>query len=214
MQIFKKIGLSAILLSALLIPFVSAQTLNRKIVVASPASPDSYDQEKPAVDEATDQVFPITEQPIKPVVYATASRPTVAGTCDTAGPIEVESSGGTAAGTPTAYATLGAAFAAINDGATHLGTITIDVCGDTTEGAAATLNEVAGVTSVTIAPAGGAARTISGIVAGEGLILLNGADNVTIDGLNSGGNSLTISNTAAVATTGTSNHPLYRRRDK
>lgn len=48
-------------------------------------------------------------------------------------------------------------------------------------------------------------RTISGaIAAGSPLIDLNGADNVTIDGLNTGGNSLTISNTTASATSGTS----------
>jgi hypothetical protein len=127
------------------------------------------------------------------------------GTCDTAGPIEIESSGGTLAGTPTPYATLAAAFTAINGGTLHLGVITIDVCGNTTEAATAGLNQVAGVTSVTISPAGGAARTISGaIAAGSPLINLNGADNVTIDGLNSGGNSLTISNTTIGTTTGTS----------
>ena len=52
---------------------------------------------------------------------------------------------------------------------------------------------------------GGAARTVSGaIVAGSPLIDLNGADNVTINGLNTGGNSLTISNTTASATASTS----------
>ncbi|MBS1792677.1 MAG: hypothetical protein JSS81_02415 [Acidobacteria bacterium] len=124
------------------------------------------------------------------------------GTCDTAGPIEVEGP------TPTAYATLGAAFTAINAG-THTGTITIDVCGDTNEGTAtATLNAsgagAASYTSITMKPAGGAARTISGATtAGSPMIDFNGADNVTVDGLNTGGNSLTISNTTASATTGT-----------
>jgi hypothetical protein len=42
---------------------------------------------------------------------------------------------------------------------------------------------------------GGAARTVSGSVAGA-LIRLHGADRVTFDGLNSGGNSLTVSNTS------------------
>ena len=135
----------------------------------------------------------------------TPERPLVVGTCDTAGPIEVESSGGTAAGVPTAYATLALAFTAINGGTIHTGTITIDVCGNTTETGTAGLNQVAGVTSVTISPAGGAARTISGaIAAGSPLINLNGADNVTINGLNTGGNSLTISNTTVSATAGTS----------
>ena len=135
-----------------------------------------------------------------------ANIPLAPGTCDTAGPIEIESSGGTLAGTPTAYATLALGFSAINGGTLHLGTITIDVCGDTTEtGTGASLNQVAGVTSVVISPAGGAARTISGaITAGNPLINLNGADNVTINGLNTGGNSLTISNTTVANTVGTS----------
>jgi hypothetical protein len=131
--------------------------------------------------------------------------PNVAGTCDTAGPIEVESSGGTAAGVPTPYATLALAFTAINGGVLHTGTITIDVCGNTTETGPAALNQVAGVTSVTMSPAGGAARTISGaIAAGSPLIDLNGADNVTINGLNTGGNSLTFSNTTIGTTAGSS----------
>ncbi len=137
------------------------------------------------------------------------------GACDTAGPIEVESSGGTAAGVPTAYATLSGAagtgaFATINAGVVHTGTITIDVCGDTSEGTAtATLSAgnvaPASWTSITISPAGGAARTISGATtAGSPMIDFNGADNVTINGLNTGGNSLTIANTTASTTAGTS----------
>ncbi len=128
------------------------------------------------------------------------------GACDTAGPVEVESSGGTT--TPTAYPSLKDAFDAINAG-THTGTITIDVCGDTNETLTAVLNASgagsASYSSIVIAPAGGAARTISGaIAAGSPLIDLNGADSVTIDGLNTGGNSLTISNTTVSATSGTS----------
>lgn len=126
------------------------------------------------------------------------------GICDTAGPIEVESTGGT---TLASYSTLQAAFTAINNG-THTGTITIDVCGDTIEIVTASLNASgsgsANYTSVTISPAGGAARTISGSIAGAALIELNGADNVTIDGLNTGGNSLTISNTSPSSISGTS----------
>ncbi|HVE60094.1 MAG TPA: hypothetical protein VNB22_24985, partial [Pyrinomonadaceae bacterium] len=139
----------------------------------------------------------------------------VPGTCETAGPIEVESSGGTLAGVPTAYATLSGAadvgaFATINAGVKHTGTITIDVCGDTSEGTAtATLTAgnvaPASWTAITIAPAGGAARTISGATtAGLPLIDFSGADNVTINGLNTGGNSLTIQNTTVSATSGTS----------
>jgi hypothetical protein len=110
---------------------------------------------------------------------------------------------------PTTYATLGAAFTAINSG-THQGVITIAIVGDTNETTAtATLNAsgsgAASYTSISIQPSGGAARTISGATtAGSPMIDFSGADNVTVDGLNSGGNSLTISNTTASATSGTS----------
>ena len=101
------------------------------------------------------------------------------------------------------YATLGDAFAAINAG-THTGVVTVSIVGNTTEAAAAVLNAsgtgAASYTSIVISPSGGAARTISGNITGN-LIDLDGADNVTINGLNSGGNSLTISN----AGTGASN---------
>jgi hypothetical protein len=137
--------------------------------------------------------------------FARNAQPKTFGVCDTAGPIEVEASGGVVG--PTAYATLGAAFTAINAG-THTGTITIDVAADTVEAATAVLNASgagsASYTSIAISPCGGAARTITGALALP-LIDLNGADNVTIDGLNTGGNSLTISNTnsGAVANTST-----------
>lgn len=138
------------------------------------------------------------------VMTALEPQPLAFGVCDTAGPIEIESTGGTVV--PTAYANLKAAFDAINAG-THTGTITIDVCGDTSEAAAAVLNASgsgsASYTSIQMAPAGGAARTISGSLATP-LIDLNGADAVTIDGLNTGGNSLTISNTSTSSTAGTS----------
>ncbi|MBX7055377.1 MAG: immune inhibitor A, partial [Pyrinomonadaceae bacterium] len=137
----------------------------------------------------------------------TANAVMTPGTCDTAGPIEVE--GSILGTTPTAYPTLGAAFSAINAGA-HTGAITIDVCGNTDETTvSAVLNAsgsgAASYTSITMSPVGGAARTITGAPAGgTPMIDLNGADNVTINGLNTGGNSLTISNTTVSATSGTS----------
>lgn len=95
------------------------------------------------------------------------------------------------------YATLKDAFDAINAG-THTGAVTVDLVGSTTEAASAVLNAsgsgAASYTSVTISPSGGAARTVTGAIAGH-LLDLNGANGVTIDGLNTGGNSLTISNT-------------------
>jgi len=127
------------------------------------------------------------------------------GACESlpGGAIELESTGGLIG--PTGYSTLGAAFADINNG-NYTGTITIDVCGDTTEAASAVLNASgsgsASYTGVTISAAGGSARTIAGAVAGV-LVDLNGAGNVTIDGLNSGGNALTIDNTSTSAAAAT-----------
>ena len=106
------------------------------------------------------------------------------------------------------YATLQAAFAAINAG-THTGAVTVSIIANTTETAPAVLNAStapANYTSVTISPSGGVARTISGSFAGA-LIDFNGADNVNINGLNTGGNSLIIDNTN---TGGTSSTILFR----
>lgn len=105
------------------------------------------------------------------------------------------------------YPTLKAAFDSINSGF-HTGAISVSVIGNTTETATALLEAsgtaAASYSSVLISPAGGAARSVSGaIAAGSSLIHLRGADNVTIDGLNAGGNSLTIENTTVSATSGT-----------
>src|SRR6476659_3846260 len=81
--------------------------------------------------------------------------PAVLGTCDTAGPIEVEATVGTLG--PTAYPTLQGAFAAITAG-THQGTINVEVCGNTTETATASLDAsgtgAASYASVTVRPVG------------------------------------------------------------
>ena len=102
------------------------------------------------------------------------------------------------------FATVKDAFDAINLG-THTGAITVDIVGDTTEAASAVLNASgtgsSSYSSVLVRPVG--ARTVSGTLAAA-LIDLNGADFVTINGLNSGGNSLTISNASTVTTAGTS----------
>lgn len=95
--------------------------------------------------------------------------------------------------TPNAasYSTLRAAFTAINAGTHGNGAVTVSITGNTTETAGAFLN--GGVfTSCSITPVG--ARTCSGNFA-EAIIVLDGADNVTINGLNTGGNSLTLTNT-------------------
>ena len=91
------------------------------------------------------------------------------------------------------YPDLNSAFAAINGGAQTSATITVDLVGNTTETVSAVLNSGAW-TSLMIQPSGGSARNITGAIAGH-LIDLNGADNVMINGLNTGGNALSISNT-------------------
>jgi trimeric autotransporter adhesin len=102
------------------------------------------------------------------------------------------------------YATLQAAFAAINGGSQSAANIVIEIANNTTETGTAVLNQSSGPwATLSIQPSGGDARIITGNLALP-LINLNGADNVMIDGLNSGGNSLTISNTSTGITSGTS----------
>jgi hypothetical protein len=139
-------------------------------------------------------------------MFATTAQAAL-GVCDAVPPdnVEVEATAGTPG--PTSYNTLKAAFDAINAG-THQGSISIEVCGNTTETASAALNAsgsgAAVYTAVSIKPVGGAARSVSGLVDGAPLIDFNGADNVTVDGVGTGGNSLTLSNTSVAVTAGTS----------
>ncbi len=96
-------------------------------------------------------------------------------------------------GSYTSLTNADGAFNSINSTSQAGQNITISITGDAlTEAGTISLND-GGWTSLTISPSGGAARTISGSFVGH-LIVLNGADNVTIDGLSSGGNSLTIIN--------------------
>jgi hypothetical protein len=103
------------------------------------------------------------------------------------------------------YTTLEAAFTAINAG-THTGAITIDITGNTIETISAVLNAsgsgAASYTSIGISPSGGATRTISGNMLTP-LIDLNGADNVIINGINTGGNALVIDNQSIATTAST-----------
>jgi hypothetical protein len=112
------------------------------------------------------------------------------------------------------FTTLKAAFDAINAGTIGNagGAITLNVISNTTETAPCVLNSTgagaASYTSVSIQPTVDGV-TISGATAtGRGLVELNGADNVTIDGdnANSGGTNrnLTFTNTAANTVTHTS----------
>ncbi len=88
---------------------------------------------------------------------------------------------------------MGAAFTAINGGAQTGASIVIAISGNTTEPVTASLSQGTWATLI-ITPVGGAARTISGSVVGP-LVEFNSADRVAIDGLNTGGNALTIENT-------------------
>ena len=122
--------------------------------------------------------------------------------------VTLTATSGTATGS---FTTLKGAFDAINTG-THKGVIVIMINNNTTETASASLTASALVstsapyyTSVTIYPTT-TGLSITGAFATP-LINLNGADNVTIDGrVNTTGTtkSLTITNTSAVATAGTS----------
>ena len=116
--------------------------------------------------------------------------------------VDVTATGGVA---NMSYTQLNLAFTAINNGV-HTGTITIGISGNTAETVGAVLNAsgsgAASYTTITINPTGGANRSISGAIAGP-LIDLNGADNVTIDGLNTGGNALSIVNTTVGGTPST-----------
>ncbi|MGC2235789.1 MAG: hypothetical protein WA584_06485 [Pyrinomonadaceae bacterium] len=102
------------------------------------------------------------------------------------------------------YPTLKDAFDAINAG-THTGGVTVDIVNSTTETAPAVLNSSgagsASYTSVTIRPTNDAVTVAGATATGRGLIELNGADNVTIDGDNAGtggtNRNLTLQNTAA-----------------
>ena len=126
----------------------------------------------------------------------------LAASCATAGPIEVEATVGTMG--PTAYASLTAAFAAINAG-THQGAINVEVCASEVEPAgSAVLNSNAAApatyTAINIYPVANGLTVSGASISGKGLIELNGADGVTIDGDNPNtagiNRNLTLQNTA------------------
>ena len=116
------------------------------------------------------------------------------------GQVDLTASAGTSTGT---YTTLKAAFDALNAG-THQGVVTINISANTTETASAVLNSSgagsASYTSILIQPSSDGVVISCPTIVGRGVIELNGADNVTINGDNpntSGVNrNLTISNTA------------------
>ncbi|HEY8561340.1 MAG TPA: Calx-beta domain-containing protein [Pyrinomonadaceae bacterium] len=117
------------------------------------------------------------------------------------GAVTVTASAGTTAGT---YATLTEAVAAVNAG-THQGAVVININQSTTEPGSVVVNGsgagAASYTSLLIRPTADGLTVSGASTVGRGLIELNGADNVTIDGdnPNSGGTNrnLTLRNTAA-----------------
>ncbi len=117
---------------------------------------------------------------------------------------------GTLSGTKTIgtggdYPTLTAAVAALNSGGMS-GNTTFSILNNLTEAGAVVINQWAecapGGYTLTISPASGTTPTISASSA-TAVIVLNGADRVTIDGSNNGTNTrdLTISNTSTAANT-------------
>ncbi|MDH7515085.1 MAG: BNR-repeat neuraminidase N-terminal domain-containing protein [Bacteroidota bacterium] len=107
-------------------------------------------------------------------------------------------SGSYTVGTGGNFATLTEAFTQINNLGLS-GNTTLNIISNVTEPGTAALYEWVNVPPtasyrLVIQPSGGSARTVSANVSGA-VIRLVGADNVVIDGLNSGGNSLTLSNT-------------------
>ncbi|MBL7964386.1 MAG: T9SS type A sorting domain-containing protein [Flavobacteriales bacterium] len=115
--------------------------------------------------------------------------------------VDVTASGGTAFAT---YANLNGAFVAINAG-THTGVITIDITASVVEAGACVLNSSgagsASYTSILLRPTVDGVTVSGATLAGRGLIELNGADNVTIDGDNPNtpgiNRNLTLTNAAA-----------------
>ena len=98
------------------------------------------------------------------------------------------------------------AFLALNGAVAGTGSVTILQTGDSTaELGTNSLSASTNWTSILLNPQG--ARTISGTTTGVAplqLIDFSGADNVTFNGLNTGGNSLTISNLSTSNVSGTS----------
>jgi trimeric autotransporter adhesin len=106
-------------------------------------------------------------------------------------------------GTYTSLTLAGGAFATINAAGSQAGNnITVSITADLLAETGANALNANNWTTLTISPSGGVIRNVQGTAASP-LIDLNGADNVTINGLNSGGNSLNITNLSNSATAST-----------
>jgi hypothetical protein len=122
---------------------------------------------------------------------------------------QVAITGAVPSGINTSYTSLtkaGGAFQALNNATA--GNIVVTITADLLSESGATALNDRPWTSLRIIPSG--VRVISGTVdGGNGLIPLNGADSVTIDGINNGTNSLTIQNLSIASTSGTSTLKIY-----
>ena len=175
------------------------------------ASPNALSQEataEQAQEAAKLQLAP--NVPKVPAAPRSATAPKTAPAVPSGGgPVIVTATAGVVG--PTNYANVGAAFAAVNAG-THQGDITVSIQANSVEGGPAVLNSSgagsASYTSLLLRPTNDVVSITGATTTGRGLIELNGADNVTIDGdnPNSGGTNqnLTIQNTAANTITFTS----------
>lgn len=116
--------------------------------------------------------------------------------------VSLTATGGTS---PATYANLRLAFAAINAG-THQGDIVLSITANITDNTTAILQAShagAPYTSILIRPSGGVTRTVTGNIAGNALIRLNGASGITIDGLNNGSDALVLQNSSQSSNGGT-----------
>ncbi|MCE3003880.1 MAG: hypothetical protein LW860_14445 [Xanthomonadaceae bacterium] len=140
----------------------------------------------PAAGFAATDVNNVTSPPTTPASYTVVA------------PFPATVNVGTAE-TITSLTNAGGLFEALNNGVLTgnvTATITTDLAGETGAVALNPLVQEGGAYSVTIVPSG--ARTVVGASAtGNGLINVNGADRITIDGLAAGGNSLLLRDTGA-----------------
>lgn len=103
------------------------------------------------------------------------------------------------------YQNLATAFSAINSSSQSGADISVTINATLTEPSSGAVLNNGNWSSLTIKPAAGSAITVSGaITSGLPLIDFNGADNVKIDGINSGGSSLSFSNSTVSNAAGTS----------
>ena len=163
-----------------------------------------------------------TTNTTSPTAFTTPTVPSYTGNCTvslTPTEVTVTATQGTLG--PTYYSNLRLAFANINDGL-HQGVVTVTINSSTTENTSAVIyasgssngSGTASYTSVTVYPnASATGLSVSGSLSGIPTIIIDGADNVVIDGRPGGTGTtsqLTISNSASSAA---SNRALLFQND-